>query len=89
MSEAIWQQGVVTKDWFGDYKGLAVRITIEPLGRPTKISWFVNGRLVKALPVRCSLAQAKAMAQTVIDRRIEAGIWSSERNERIAKYGRQ
>jgi hypothetical protein len=91
MSAAIWKQGRETKDWFGEYRGLTVRITVGPNDRPTEISWYVDGRQVETAPVRCTIELCKVVACAVINDQIERGIWAwaSARSEKIRKYTRR
>ena len=90
MNKATWKQGR-DKSWFGDYRGLSVRISVDPTGRPETIAWFIDGNLVESSPVQCAVAIAKEIATRVIDEQIARGnwAWASARSEKIRKYARR
>jgi hypothetical protein len=48
----MWKQGRATRDWFADYRGLSVRVRVDPeTEKPTEISWYLNGKLTESAPV--------------------------------------
>lgn len=76
MSDAIWKQGRETKDWFCEYRGLTVRITVGPNDTPTEISWYAEGRQMETVPVQCTIELCKVIGCAVIDCQITDGIWA-------------
>jgi hypothetical protein len=71
-AKSMWKQGRATKDWFGEYKGISIRVRVDPeTDKPTEISWYLNGKLAESAPVTCDLEQAKRIAEKVVDHQIE------------------
>jgi hypothetical protein len=68
----MWKQGRATKDWFADYKGISIRVRVDPeTDKPTEISWYLSGKLVESAPVTGTLEVAKQIAVKVVDHQIE------------------
>ena len=78
-AKSMWKQGRATKDWFGEYKGISIRVRVDPeTDKPTEISWYLNGKLAESAPVTCTLEVAKRIAQEVVDRQIaEDPAWAN------------
>jgi hypothetical protein len=77
--KTVWRQGRSTKDWFADYRGLSVRVRVDPeTDKPTEICWYLNGKLTESAPVTCPLETAKRIALEVVDRQIaEDPAWAN------------
>jgi hypothetical protein len=75
----VWRQGRPTKDWFAEYKGISIRVRVDPeTDKPTEISWYLNGKLAESAPVTCTLEIAKKIAVEVADRQIaEDAAWAN------------
>ena len=71
-AKAMWKQGRATKDWFGEHKGISIRVRVDPkTDKPTEISWYLGGKLAESAPITCDLEQAKRIAENVVDHQIE------------------
>jgi hypothetical protein len=65
----MWKQGRATKDWFAEYKGISIRVRVDPdNGHPTEICWYLNGKLAESEPVTSTLEVSKQIAFKVVDR---------------------
>jgi hypothetical protein len=91
--DAIWQKGIASRDWSGEFRGIAIRIKVDPkTGNPTSIGWYLDGPLDQTFPVTCDLEIAKTIALEVMDNQIaRGGIWSrvSAKNEKTRKFARR
>jgi hypothetical protein len=63
----MWKQGA-NGDWHPDYRGLSIRIKVDPEpGKPKEICWYVGGVLSEISPVNCSLSVAQKIAVKIVD----------------------
>jgi hypothetical protein len=61
--KAMWNQRSTSRDWSAAYRGLTIRIKVDPeSGNPTEISWYIGGVLSEASPVDCSLSVAQKIS---------------------------
>ena len=69
--KAMWNQRSTSRDWSAAYRGLTIRIKVDPeSGNPTEISWYIGGVLSEASPVDCSLSVAQKIAVKIVDTQI-------------------
>ena len=69
--KAMWKQRSPSRDWSAAYRGLTIRIKVDPeSGNPTEISWYIVGVLSEASPVDCSLSVAQKIAVKIVDTQI-------------------
>ena len=67
----MWKQSRVSKDWFGDFRGIRVRIRVHPeTDKAAEISWYISGKVDTVSPVSASVDVAKRIATKVIDLKI-------------------
>jgi hypothetical protein len=78
-AKAIWKQGSVSRDFSAAYRGVRIKIIVDPkTDKPTEICWYLNGKLAESAPVTCTLEIAKKIAQEVVDRQItEDPAWAN------------
>jgi hypothetical protein len=94
-SKTTFKQGKATKDWFGSYRGLTVRIVVNSAtGKASWVNWYTNNTLDESarMAKECSVTQAKKLSLDVIDDGIaRGGVWSrvSAENEKIRRYARR
>jgi hypothetical protein len=70
--KAVWKQGSTSRDWSAAYRGLTIRIKVDPeTGTPTEICWYVGGVLSEIAPVNCSLSVAQKIGVKIVDVQIE------------------
>jgi hypothetical protein len=70
-AKSMWKQGSISRDRSATYRGLTIRIKVDPeTGNPTEIEFFIGGRRVESAPVTCTLEIAQRIAQEVVDRQI-------------------
>jgi hypothetical protein len=49
--KAMWKQRSTSRDWSAAYRGLTIRIKVDPeSGDPTEISWYIGGVLSETSP---------------------------------------
>jgi hypothetical protein len=69
--KAMWKQRSTSPDWSAAYRGLTIRIKVDPeSGDPTEISWYIGGVLSETSPVNCSLSIARKIAVKIVDTQI-------------------
>jgi len=69
--KAMWKQGSISRDWSAPYRGLTIRIKVDPdTGKATEISWYISGKVEMVSPLRATLDVAKRIATKVIDHQI-------------------
>ena len=69
--KAVWKQCSTSRDWSADYRGLTIRIKVDPeSGDPTEISWYIGGVLSETSPVNCSLSVAQKIAIKIVNSQI-------------------
>ena len=70
-AKSMWKQGRATKDWFGDFRGIRVRIRVHSeTDKAAEISWYISGKVEMVSPVRATVDVAKRIATKVIDHQI-------------------
>ena len=69
--KAMWKQHSTSRDWSAAYRGLTIRIKVDPeSGDPTEILWYIGGVLSETSPANCSLSVAQKISVKIVDTQI-------------------
>jgi hypothetical protein len=66
-AKAMWKQSRVSRAFSTDYRGIRIKITVDPeTGKPTTLNFYLGGKLADSAPVSCDLEQAKRLCEKVV-----------------------